>query len=136
MKRLVVLISALLFIGCSTTQVIPEETGVSDACMNPEGYEYICYNDKECNQYVKGYAGILYERLRSGMYDKEDGKQKTTVPINLFYDHLGMSMIGTLSAEIKDKGVWLVMDAVMYDIECNVLYDAKRESYVRWTFHR
>ena len=133
MKRLVVLISALLVIGCSATQVRSEP---ADECMNAKGWEYVCYNDEECNQYVRGYSGILYERFASGMYDKEDGKDKTTVHINLFYDHLGMSMIGTLSAERRDNKVWLVLDAVMYDIMCNVLHENKKESYVRWKFRR
>lgn len=131
MKRLVTLISALLIIGCSATQVKPTAT-VSMDCMHPAGYEYICYDNDECNDYIRGYAGIIYERFRSKMYDKEDGKEKTTVAINLFYDHLGMSMIGTLSGEIQGNRILLTLDVVMYDIECKVLHKQKRSEYVPW----
>lgn len=119
---------AYVLSGCATTRSIMPTT----TCEQPEGYEYICYSNEECTQYIKGYTGVLLERLISGMYDEEDGKQKTTVYINLFYDHLNVYLIGTLSAEVIEyKGIYLILDAGMYDMDCKLLKKVEQRGYIQ-----
>jgi hypothetical protein len=132
MKRLLIVISAILMIGCSAKMVktAPAPTEPDFSCEFPNSYEYICYSSNECGQYMGGYSSVIYERFRSGMYDKVDGKEKTIVYVNLFYDHEGYSIIGKMVAEKRGKKIWLEFHSIICDLEGNKVWENYTADYM------
>ena len=59
-------------------------------CQHPEGYEYTCYDKKECDQYLEGYSAVLSDKI----YWQKD--PHPVVWMNLYMDYSGLLLVGKI----------------------------------------
>lgn len=121
---------ALYLTACASTQVQVGTTSVKTEfdCKQPEGREYICYDDAECIEYVKGYAGVLKHRVfMQKKYEWYKGVKTHTTHINLWMDHANMLMVGFLSLTPVGKEKTIEMSTEIYDLDCNLIHKGHKK---------
>ena len=136
MKRFLVGISALLLLGCASLPNLntrPEAHNLL-SCEHPEGYEYVCYNEAECQNYMEGYWGVVYERFnaqKNGFFLDQGPVQ--TVYINLFIDYHSYTMLGRIDAEMnEDRTVHAKLWTMACDMENNIIGEWYDELNTKW----
>lgn len=136
MKRLLtVVISALILFGSSIVLAEQSKTfddGVTLSCTDTNVYEYVCYSDKECKEYMTGYAAILKQRYvaqESGWFIKEGKNQ--LIHVNLFAEHTGLYLIGRMEAERRDNRIFLKYWGIVCDIELNIGHSFYKEGLTK-----
>ncbi|MHA1949363.1 MAG: hypothetical protein ACW99G_05145 [Candidatus Thorarchaeota archaeon] len=129
MKQFLIGVFSLLILTGVAQAEIPRPSEVAD-CANPEGYEYVCYDEDECLEYMKGYGGIVsnrfYMQKNKGWYP---GVKVMTVPINLFNDAEGLYFIGKIAAELVGGKIYMKMWLNICDLEFNVVHEAYTEGF-------
>ncbi len=123
MKQIILFFLVLLLSSC-----IPKPTQQQQFnCENPEGIEYICYSDKECLEYFRGYSAVVEHRFHIPQWYPE---KTQTVHINIFVDHLSVYLIGKITATRQsDNRIYQVVQTETYDLECNLLEEGYKEGY-------
>lgn len=103
------------------------------SCDNPEGYEYICYSDKECTEYFKAYSAVITERYEGQKYGfYTDTGDYQVVHMNLFLDHKSYSMIGRYECQRqKDGRIFIKVWTITCDLEGNLINEGYKEGYRR-----
>jgi len=135
MKRLLILVISAIIVGCGSCEVkkdqkITEPIREPLTCDSNEGYEYYCYSDAECMEYVRGYSAIVKQRFiaqQDGWFIESGPVQ--VIHVNLFFDHLSMKLIGRMEAEEKNGRVFLKYWGIICDIELNELTSFYKEGY-------
>lgn len=93
-------------------------------CKHPQGYEYICYSDDECKEYLSGYSGVLSEKI----YTEKD--PHPIVWMNLYYEHTGLLLLGKIEGEIRNGKWYLKMwQAIYNDQTCTLIHEQYHEGY-------
>jgi len=122
--------------GCATTsipQVVKSTPKASEIlnCERPEGYEYICYNDKECGEYFAAYSAVITERYEGQKYGfYTDTGDHQVVHMNLFLDHKQYSIIGRFDCQKeKDGRIYVKVWTITCDIMGNVINEGFTEGY-------
>jgi hypothetical protein len=125
MKRLLIsVVSAIVLLGSTAVLADTSKTfddGVTLTCKDTNAYEYVCYSDAECQEFLSGYAAVVKERFmaqRHGWFKQESPIQ--VIHVNLFAEHTGLYLIGRMEAENKEGKVFLKYWGIVCDIELNV----------------
>lgn len=129
MKRLLItVVSLFTFVGCAHAEYKRPSSFLS--CTQPEGYEYVCYNEKQCLDYLKAYGGMVrykFEEQKNGWW--KDYKVMK-VYINLFLDHINTYMIGLIEGEKRDGKIWQKMWLMTCDLEYNIMQESYSEGWL------
>ena len=130
MKRILAFFLPLVFLAAAAQAEIPRPSEVTN-CLLPEGREYVCYSDKECNEYLKGYNAVMTMRYSQPgeFFGLGQGEEHPVVWINLYWDHLNMLMLGKMEAEKRD-GKWYIKQWIaIYDSDCQLLHEDYAEGF-------
>jgi hypothetical protein len=122
MKRFLLVLFAVLALGCAGTQpvkVVHDKPSDYLTCDLAEADERVCYSEEECQDVWDLVGGELAYRMKTeGTY--------VTIPFNVFEEHRSVSLIGNLWVEKRnDTELWLVMDTIVCDLE-GIVVDEKR----------
>lgn len=123
-----------LLSGCASLATRPEPHEIL-SCSTPEGYEYYCYNDAQCREYLKGYAAVVRERFyaqKHGFF-VQDNDPVQVVHINLFFNHLSFSVVGRIEAELNpNQTVHIKVWTIACDLEQNIVEEGYDEYDTEW----
>lgn len=137
MKRFFMILVSLLILGgaggVANAQLdldnVPRSSDVAD-CSQPEGYEYVCYNEAECMKHMKGFGGVVANRFfmqkNKGWYP---GITVQVLHINLYNEPEGQYLVGLIKAEIRNAKLYMKMWLNICDLEYNVLHEAYTEGF-------
>ena len=136
MKRLLLVVISALLVSCASlpfTTTRPEPHDLL-SCEQPEGYEYVCYDRSECENYMEGYWYVVYERFNSqqnGWF--LDNGPVQIVYMNLFIDEYGYTMLGRIDAEMnEDRTVHVKMWTMACDLENQIIGEWYDEFDTKW----
>jgi hypothetical protein len=124
MKKLIGMAVMLLFIiGCAIHEPTPPRPANILSCENPQAEKkYVCFSDKECTEYLKGYSAVFQMRTspKDEFYGLGQGEEHPVIHMYLHYAHKNMTIIGRIEGELRDypRGGkrWYMM---MWTIVCN-----------------
>lgn len=97
-------------------------------CDVLNAYERICYNDAECDSYLRGYSAVITMKMQNylGWYPNH----VYAFDLNLFHDHKGLTLMVHTEAERKDKEfTYLKQWSIVCDIEGNVVAEKYDEGF-------
>lgn len=132
MKRWLIIAISALSIGCASVQAQP--TKVEVPCDSTEGYEYYCYSNGECQEFLLGYAAIVKKRFvdqQFGWFLKNGPVQ--IIHVNLFMDHISTKLVGRMEAELVDNRIYLKYWGTFCDVELNVINSFYKEGFSKAT---
>ncbi len=100
-------------------------------CEFPEGRDYECYNEEECEEYMRGYGAVMLHRFimkkKRGWYKNVDVQ---VMPIHLWMDHNSALLLGKIEGEVHPNGkLFMKIWTETYDLECKLLDSGYAEGY-------
>lgn len=136
--KCLILALMLVILGCATVSLNQNsvvETTLDETqfdCEFPEGRDYECYSDEECNETMRGYGAVMVHRFhmkeKEGWYKDIDVQ---IVPIHLWIDHESLLLLGRLEGEMHSNGkLFMKLWTETYDLECELLDTGYAESYM------
>ena len=105
-----------------TAAAAPRASEIVD-CNNPQGYEYICYNDAECSEYLSGYSAVFTMKV------EQHHEKHPVIWMNLYYDHKDLYLYGKIEGELRNGKWFMKMWTAIYDSECNLLKEDYNEGF-------
>lgn len=131
-----VLFLVLTLVVCGCVMVNSNQPGsaltLSDEpsfdCESPDGMEYVCYSDEECDNYFRGYGAVVVERIYMQRYHGwYPGIDTHVVNINVFSDHNSWTCVGKIEAKpVGENEIYMEMWLNTYDMDCNLLHKGYR----------
>ncbi len=144
LRKLMILVGLafmLVILGCAGTQAIAisDEIRVVEItsdktqfdCEFPEGRDYECYSEEECEKHMRGYGAVMLHRFimkkKAGWYKDVDVQ---VIPIHLWMDHNSALLLGKIEGEVHPNGkLFMKIWTETYDLECELLDSGYAEGY-------